>query len=216
MKNRKSTWFLAGFGLTFATVLLVLVAIRVPGGLAAETGQGPDNPNWIANRTSQTGAASNPAPGLANRATSPSGTPLVVPAAEFGSNGFFPESVQFVFTTGTWQGTDSVGDGCLMAPAYLPNGVTVTGLQVTFVDDDATNSIVFDLYRINSGSGLVEKMATLDSSAFPASPDFVVHATTTISSPVISYPNYAYYLSTCLPSLETRLAGMQVYYTSTP
>ncbi len=52
------------------------------------------------------------------------GSPLVIPAAAFVSDGFQPDSLFFPFGGGYFQG-DSANYGCITAPAYLPHGATI-------------------------------------------------------------------------------------------
>ncbi len=67
-------------------------------------------------------------------------SPLVIPAADFTDDGFDPDSLFFPFGGGYFQG-NSANYGCLVAPAYLPNGVTVTDIFVSVYDNDATVNI---------------------------------------------------------------------------
>jgi len=64
------------------------------------------------------------------------GSPLIIPGADFRSDGFDPPSMWFSFWGGYLQGGNI--NTCMMAPAYLPNGATVYDIYASVVDNDAS------------------------------------------------------------------------------
>jgi hypothetical protein len=136
-----------------------------------------------------------------------SGSPLVIPAADFSSDGGFPDGFFFDFETGYLQGDTFA---CLKAPAYLPHGVTVDYVGASLYDN-ATGSVTVNLKRVDVVSGAVVTMATLgtpwDSTDIQSVGDY------DIDYAEISYPAYAYFLTICLSSADHRLYSVRIYYT---
>jgi len=137
--------------------------------------------------------------------------PLVIPAAEFRADGDDPASIYFAFSGGYFGGTD-LNYGCMMAPAYLPDGVTVTQLSAIVYDNEASRNISVDLrgssIQIPREPGL--SMATAISSGSNPSEQNITDST--INSPLIDEENYTYYVTTCLFSSSIRLYAVKVHY----
>jgi len=131
---------------------------------------------------------------------------LVIPAAAFTSDGGDPDGFFFDFGGGYVNGS---GTACLKAPAYLPNGATITSVNA-FLYDNAAGNVIVNLRRVNVDTGTSNEMANLgtvaDSTAIQQRSD------TTITYPEISYPDYAYYVTTCLNYADHRLYSVQIYY----
>ena len=214
MQSKGLKWFLGGFSLTLIAILIGLAIFNIPTVLAVEGGPVSPNKNieTIANPDTQGDTAEINRDGSTIDVVIPAGTPLIVPAADFHSDGFYPDSAWFDFFNGTWEGR-SWGDGCMVAPVYLPDGVTVTGVLVTFIDNDVGNHINFDLFRTNLSTSVVENLAYLNTTSFSESPNPQQHSTTFITYGTIDHSNYTYFLTTCLPTENTKLVGLQVYYT---
>lgn len=140
-------------------------------------------------------------------AAASSSSPLVVPAADFSSDGAFPDGYFFDFETGFLRGD---GFACLKAPAYLLHGVTVDYVGASLYDN-ATGSVTVNLKRVDVVSGAVNTMATLgtpwDSTDIQSVGDY------DINYAEISYPAYAYFLTICLSSADHRLYSVRIYYT---
>ena len=135
------------------------------------------------------------------------GSPLVIPAADFSSDGGFPDAFFFDFETGYLEG----GFACLKAPAYLPNGVTVDYVGASLYDNDEDDRVVVELKRVDVVSGAVNTMATLGTPW--ASTDIQSVGDGAIVYPEVSYPGYAYFLTICLGSVDHRLYSVRIYYT---
>jgi hypothetical protein len=131
---------------------------------------------------------------------------LVVPGAAFTSDGIDPDGHFFSFGGGYVNG---VGTACLKAPAYLPNGAVVTDLYASIYDNAAGN-VTVQLARVNRISGATNAMAsastTSDSTSIQNRYD------SSIDYPQISYPDYAYYLITCLNDADHRVYSVRIYY----
>ena len=77
--------------------------------------------------------------------------------------------------------------------------------------DNATGNIAVRLRRVNVYSGVSDVMASL----YTESEDTTIQqrGDDTIGYPEVIYPDYAYYLTTCLTSADHRLYSVRIYYT---
>ena len=96
-----------------------------------------------------------------------------------------------------------------MAPAYLPNGATITAMCAS-VYDNTTSDVWVDLRRVDNFSGGTVWMATVnttgDSTSIQALCDTSIH------DPLVVYPGYAYYVTSCLFSSDIRLYSVRIYF----
>jgi hypothetical protein len=134
------------------------------------------------------------------------GSPLVIPAAAFSSDGSDPDGFFFNFAGYL----DGNGTACLKAPAYLPDGVTVTDLYASLYDN-STSDIFVTLRRVDVSSGTSDNLAEVSSTS--ASSSIQSRQDNTINYADVSYPLYAYYVTTCLNSVDHRLYSVRIYYT---
>jgi hypothetical protein len=206
-------WFWLGFALTAVLALGFLAISRVPSGKAQDADPaGPVN-NWealeaAANPDTLSGAEVHE---LIRLAPDQFGSPMVIPAADFVSDGVAPNTYVFDATRGAVRGTNSQST-CLMAPAYLPNGATITSLVMTVIDNDTINRIIVALYRANKNTGgatVVASAATTNSFASSNPQDL---AATTITNGVVDNLNFSYYVTTCLPAATIQLYSARVFY----
>ena len=133
-------------------------------------------------------------------------SPLIIPAADFSSDGVDPDGFFFNFVGYV----DGNGTACLKAPAYLPNGATVVSVYASLYDN-TTSDIGLNLRRVNITNGESDVMGSLATSSSGTS--LQQRYDTSIDYPVISYPTYAYYVTTCLNSVDHRLYSVRIYYT---
>lgn len=141
------------------------------------------------------------------------GSPLVIPAAAFSTNGNDADSTLYQAFFGFIEGT-GVGGGCVQAPAYLPHGARITSMYVSLVDNDSSNNIYVSLYRrANDSLFDVTSMAYVQSSG--ASTSVIAPYDASITSPTVDFPRYSYYVTTCLPTASTRLISIRLYYQET-
>ena len=136
-------------------------------------------------------------------------SPLVIPAAAFSSDGYDPDSFFMWFDGGYIRGTPA-HYGCVKAPAYLPNGATVTAVYASVYDNDGTYDIGIDLRRVSNATGVMEKMASLSSTGTSSAISTIVDPS--IDHPLIDYPMYSYYVTTCLASSNIRLYSVRIYF----
>ncbi len=136
--------------------------------------------------------------------------PLVIPGAAFASDGTFPDSHFFSFSGGYQMGSSSGGDGCMAAPAYLPDGVEVYQMVATLYDNDATNDIYVQLWRVDNSTGVTAIMGEVSTSGAQAS--IVTPFEASMNYPAVEYPYYSYYVTTCLLGASHRLYAVRVYY----
>jgi hypothetical protein len=138
-------------------------------------------------------------------------SPLVIPAADFRDDGFAPSSQFFSFAGGYQQGT--VADyGCIMAPAYLPNGIHLDELFASVYDDTDVRDITINFWRVNNFDGAVDLMAEASTAGMPASEGIIVLSDLSIDFPNTLYPDYSYYVTTCARAPEIRLYSVRLYY----
>lgn len=138
-------------------------------------------------------------------------SPLVISAADFSSDGYVPEGFFFSFVSGALNGENIPGT-CLMAPAYLPNGATVTDMFITAYDNNASYNVPVSLWRVDNYAGTsAQTMASVVTSG--ASTALQTPGTATITYPDVSYPSYSYFVTTCLSYSEIRLYSVRIYYT---
>jgi len=138
-------------------------------------------------------------------------SPLVIPAADFSSDGFDPDGFRFSFSGGYLAGQSS--NNCLQAPAYLPDDAVVYDFFVTFYDNNDSNNIFLELRRVNNFTGDVSVLASVQSSG--ASGTIRSVRDNTIANGTIIYPDYSYYVTTCLPATNLRLYSTRIYYSET-
>lgn len=137
----------------------------------------------------------------------------VLPVADFRSDGGNPDGFFFSFLGGNIYGKDEVIVGtCLMAPVYLPDGVTITGLYATVVDNDPSVQIWLRLYRLDNYSGGVVQVASAETPVEFASSSMVYIFDDTISNPDVTYPTYSYYVGTCINDSDIHLYSVRIYY----
>lgn len=135
----------------------------------------------------------------------------VIPAAAFRSDGVSPDGYFFSFSGGYLLG--SATTPCLMAPVYLPpDADQITQVWATVIDngDEDWNFFWMNLYRVHNYTGEVTQLATLQTSG--ASPMLQQIQTTSIQAGQVSFPDYSYYLGTCLHSANIRLYSVRIWY----
>lgn len=186
---KKQTTFLR----FFSGVLLILVLSGI-GGSAS-----------ILNPTGKVVSAASP-PSSVN--VLPAGHVLVIPSAEFRHDGNKPDMGMFFFSGGYWMG-DAVSP-CFMAPVYLPRVGTIYQVWATVYDNDASLDLWLNLYRVDNYSGTVTSLAELISSGASTSLQSIYDIT--IEQGLVNYPQYSYYLGTCLASSSLRLYNVRVWY----
>jgi hypothetical protein len=152
------------------------------------------------------GASLDPSSPLSVDSTSP----LVIPGADFRSDGFDPSSIWFSFWGGYEQGGNV--NSCMMAPAYLPNGATVYDIYASVVDNIATASLWIDLYRVDNYLGSVDVMAQMWTDTAYASSSIISLEDYPIDFPLVEYPTYSYYVGACLESVSTKLYSVRLWF----
>jgi len=140
-------------------------------------------------------------------------SPLVIPAADFRDDGYDPIGAMFFHFIGGRLANNSDATGsCVMAPAYLPHGSTVTEMWTSYTDSDAGQDAWLRLYRIDHYSGIVEIMAEVSTSG--SSGAMINPVDYTVLFPSTSW-DYAYYLGGCGQSDLINLYSVRLWY-STP
>jgi hypothetical protein len=232
-------WFVRGFGLTLLVVVAAVMVIRPPLGRAQEGQgnltfshpagtQGADGSVWTAVPLADDSApVSNLDAGKSESGTATlsseeaaeleaqielQSSPLVIPAADFRDDGFAPSSQFFWFPGGYQQGT--VADyGCMMAPAYLPNGVRLDELFASVYDNTDARDITIDFWRVNNFDGAVDLMGQASTEGMQSGEGIIVISDLSIDFPNTLYPDYSYYVTTCVQVPEIRLYSVRLYYT---
>jgi hypothetical protein len=154
--------------------------------------------------------SSQPQQGIASPAFSGS-SPLVIPGAEFRSDGHDSDAVFFSFASGHFRGEHA--SSCLMAPVNLPQFATISAIYASVYDNDSDSGVNMwvRLYRVNNYSGAVDHMAAMETTTDMNAVQ--VLSDPSITHPNVSYPYYSYYVGTCLESTATRIYSVRIYYT---
>ena len=179
-------------------VMGVLAAVIVALGIAPVVARGGDQNRPPANQALVSPAGPQAFGGSA---------PLVIPAAAFTSDGVDPDGFYFSFAGGYVNGD---GSACLKAPAYLPQGAYVTSVYASLYDN-ASGNVTVNLRRVHRSTGATNVMASVSTSSNSTS--IQQRSDTSISYPDISYPTYAYYVTTCLSYADHRVYAVRIYYT---
>jgi hypothetical protein len=139
-------------------------------------------------------------------------SPLVIPAADFRNNGPATGGYFFSFEGGGYVRSTG-GIVCMMAPAYLPQNATVYQMWATFYDNGGATRPWVNLYRVNNFDATLasQGMGTLLTTSTSASLQNLVQ--TSISYPVVIFPDYSYYLGGCLYDSQQRIYSTRLYYT---
>lgn len=212
-------WFLIGFGLTGLLAIGLLAIAYAPRVLAQDQVEPEPFSNLPAlekdvdQYPSLTGDAARIA--VAD-AVQEYVSPLTIPAADFSSDGVFPSQIRFIVLDnnrgGYLRGLNQP-DACVMAPAYLPNGATITNMTATVVDSDTINRIIVRLFRSNRTTGDATTLATVSTSTSSSSTAVQDIGTTSITSGVVDNANFTYYVTTCLPAATIQLYAVRLFYT---
>lgn len=138
----------------------------------------------------------------------------VVPIAAFKHDGNTAND-WFHYFAGGYIRNDSSDTPCLMAPAYPPDGATLTAFSFSLVDDSASNELPVVLRRVRLATGVVDTLAggyaVLDSST----PVEVKDSTIESGKQVVSSA-YGYYVTLCFPPdtyMDILLYGARLFYT---
>jgi hypothetical protein len=152
------------------------------------------------------GPSGDPGPGLKSW-----GTPLVIPAADFKTNGsnreaFFHTNSGFIYGEGTTV--------FLIAPVYLPTGATVVKLAAQVYDNStgcAYPEVTVWLNRVGAANGTgMETMASMSTTS--AQPDIQTISQATVSYPVIDTTRFTYYVGVMMCSASHELHSVVIYY----
>lgn len=137
------------------------------------------------------------------------GNVLVIPVADFRSDGSQPSSSFFSFADGNIRGTPAEY-GCVTAPAYLPQGGLVYQFWASVIDNDADYNIYISLRRVNNYSGVSTVMAEVGSSGADTAIDSLNDYS--IVEPNVVYPDYSYYITTCLTTANMIIDSVRIWY----
>ena len=137
-------------------------------------------------------------------------SPLVIPAAAFATNGNYDDTYFFHPFEGSMRGK-SATDGCVHAPAYLPQGAEVFQVYASVLDEDAAADVYIDLKRSNN---YAYHDADTMASAHTNGSSSVIQSIfdESISHALVSYPRFHYWVQLCLPSADTKLYSVRIYF----
>lgn len=135
-------------------------------------------------------------------------SPLMIPAADFSDNGFTGAGYEFWPAMGFVR---ALGFHALKAPVYLPDGATITSVNAVLYDNIAGINMQVGLFRCNRTTGSVDTLAYIYS---PSSDQIQeVPNPDPISFPVVSYPDYFYYVAVEFAAADHRLYAVRIDYT---
>ena len=136
--------------------------------------------------------------------------PLVIPAADFrGDSG--GAAYYYVFSQGYAYGSSASSAGCMMAPVYVPNDVTITKFTAMVYDNNTSYALGVYLRRrpidnLTLTSSLLASVSASDSTSPQTLED------TTISNALVDTANYVYYAHICLYDSTHRLYAVKIHY----
>jgi hypothetical protein len=141
-----------------------------------------------------------------------------IPAAAFGPDGVNPTSYQFIFEGGPIFGGGGgylVGNafnyGCMQAPVYLEDGLTIYQITSHVYDNDSSQQVSIYLDRVNKNNGGQNQMASLGSGTSGTSSSMIALSSQSITNNQIDNTDYNYYVYACLPSSNTAMWDVTVY-----
>ncbi len=137
---------------------------------------------------------------------------LVIPGADFRSDGYDPDGFFFWFGGGYFQNKATNPGVCLMAPAYLPHGATINSFFATAYDNTATGFITMGLYRLDNYSGSVSQIGYISTTMSYVNSNIFTIGDSTILNPVVSFPDYSYYVGGCVTESANRIYNLRIYY----
>jgi hypothetical protein len=138
-------------------------------------------------------------------------SPLVIPAAAFATKGNSDDTYFFHPFNGAMRGK-STTDGCVQAPVYLPYLAELFQMYASILDEDAGADVYVTLMRSdNTAYHDADPMASTHTNG--SSSTIQTPFDETIDDPVISYPRYHYWVELCLPSANTQLYSVRLYFT---
>jgi hypothetical protein len=111
---------------------------------------------------------------------------------------------------------DQVSYGCVEAPVNLTDGVTITHFYASVYDNDPLFGVGVTLWRVDNITGTVTVLASVGTSVPGAFNGMQVLHASSIVEPVVSYPEYAYYATTCLQSNGIRLYSLRLDFEVAP
>lgn len=135
---------------------------------------------------------------------------LVIPAAAFMSDGYWPNSSFMYFYGGYIRGANSAHYGCVEAPVYLPYGATIDALYAYLYDNDASWSTGVELHRVRTMTGIHDYLGAVYTSGYHNYIQYI--GDTTISPSFVDSIYYEYYVTTCLDSNYHRLYGVRIHW----
>jgi hypothetical protein len=137
-------------------------------------------------------------------------SPLVIPAAAFTTNGNYDDTYFFHPFNGAMRGKTGT-DGCVQAPVYLPQGVQIFQIYASILDEDAGADVWITLMRSdNLAYHDADEMARCHTNGSSTMIQAIFDET--INYPDVSYPRYHYWVATCLPSADTHLYSVRIYF----
>jgi hypothetical protein len=140
----------------------------------------------------------------------PASSPLVIPAAAFSTKGNDAQSHTMSWAEGYIEGTSSPG-GCVQAPAYLPRFARVYQFWISYIDEDGgTNFSAWFSRTSNFRKGEMDDMGTVTTSG--SDPAVRSVGDYSMNHPIVIHPDYSYFVSTCLPTANTKLLSARIWY----
>jgi len=138
------------------------------------------------------------------------GSPLVIPAAAFATIGNYDGTYRFDVFDGHMRGR-SATDGCVQAPVYLPRRAEVTNLWASIIDEDSGADVFVFLKRSdNFAYHDADTMGTAHTSGSSNAIQTVFDES--IQHADVEHPRYHYFVAMCLPSFDTRLYSVRIYF----
>ncbi|MEN8163324.1 MAG: hypothetical protein ABFS37_04280 [Acidobacteriota bacterium] len=146
------------------------------------------------------------------------GSPLVVPAAAFRSDGLNPDQLHYAVGLGILQGQD-VENAYAVAPIYIPEGATISAVQASVFDGfngpGACDGVGYEdvavwLYRVSNSTSEALQMAFFTTTGVSGDIQHILE--TSVDYPTVAYPEYAYYAVARLCHSAHAFHTLQIFY----
>jgi hypothetical protein len=132
---------------------------------------------------------------------------LVFSPSEFSNDGNTPNNFFLSFWDGQLQG--SIQTPCFAVPVNAPNGHSIYQFWAT-VYDNTSGNVWMNLYRANNYTGVVDVMAILSSGD---SVNLQQLSDASIDFPLVTYPDYSYFIGTCIQGADIYIKSARVWFT---
>ena len=137
-----------------------------------------------------------------------------IPGAGFNADGHYDSDVYFFsFQRGRIEGDpDALHFGCMMAPATLPDDGVFYQFYASLYDEDASDYVWLDFYRMQNYTGVVEKIGRIVTTTQSSGPQSLGDWDIPIEYRDIDHRYFSYYVATCLGNDSQGIYSARLWY----